>query len=100
MIMKKIIFFAVLFVTGFIQSKAQLLSAVKTNFDLSTSCIIVDENDFPLVKKAAALLQQDIEAVTGKKIPIQYSLNRSAKNNIIIGSITNSSIIKVIADKN
>ncbi len=98
--MKRTILVAILIVTAFIQIKAQLLSVSKTNFDLATATIVVDQNDFPLIKKAAELLQQDIEAVTGKKIPIQSFANSAGKNNIIIGTITNSSSIKELIAKN
>lgn len=98
--MRKIVLLSLICVTGFIQSRAQLFSATKTNFDLATAAIVVDTTDYSLVKKAAELLQQDIEAVTGKKIPIRNFINPSSKNNIIIGSITSSSIIKSIAAKN
>ena len=97
--MKKSICLAILFIVSCLQGKAQLISETKTNFDLANASIIVDKNDIVLVKKSAELLQQDIEAVTGKKIPILYSLNRSA-NNIVIGTITNSAIIKSIAGTN
>lgn len=91
--MRKTVLLAILVCTGFLRSHAQIISAAKTDFDLSTASIFVDDNDFPLVKKAASFLQQDIEAVTGKKIPI--SNNRSAKGNIIlIGSIEKSSAIQ------
>jgi Glycosyl hydrolase family 115/Gylcosyl hydrolase family 115 C-terminal domain len=97
--MKKIILLAVFYCTGFLQSHAQILSAKKTNFNLSTATIVIDENDFPLIKKSAELLQQDIEAVTGKKISIVNKL--SGTNNIIIGSIEKSIMIKqfVVAKK-
>jgi hypothetical protein len=98
--MRKTVLLSLICVTGFIQSRAQLFSATKTNFDLTTASIVVDTTDFPLVKKAAELLQQDIEAVTGKKIPIQHFISPSPKNNIIIGSIAASSIIKNIVAKN
>jgi hypothetical protein len=98
--MKKIIFLALIFISCFTESKAQLLSTTKTNFDLAEACIVMDENDFPLVKKAAELLQQDIEAVSGKKIPIYYNLNTAVKNKIIIGSISNSVLLKKWIAKN
>lgn len=95
--MIKTILLVICFATTFFQGRAQIISAVKTTIDLSTATIIVDQNDFTLVKKAATLLQQDIEAVTGKKIPIQFTLKPVSKNNIIIGSSSNSSFIKALA---
>ena len=58
-----------------------------------TASIYVDENDDWLVHKAATLLQNDIEMVTGKKPDIISSLPLSVKNIIIIGTINGSSII-------
>jgi hypothetical protein len=58
-----------------------------------TTSIYVDENDDWLVHKAASLLQNDIEMVTGKKPGIVSSLSSSAKNIIIIGTINGSSTI-------
>lgn len=98
--MERKICLALFLVVCLIQGKAQLVSTTKTGFNLSTATIVVDPNDFALVKKAAALLQQDIEAVTGTKIPIISNINTSSKNNIIIGSITNSTILKNTIAKN
>jgi len=92
--MKKLIVFAVVFLTGFVKSEGQLVSDGKTGFAVTDAAILVDENDFALVKKAAVLLQQDIELVTGKKIPIIYQPNQSTKNLIAIGSIGNSAFVK------
>lgn len=99
-IMIKMILPAICFVASFFQSHAQIISSGPTTFDLTAASIIVDENDFILIKKAANLLQQDIEAVTGKRIPIHHSAKKITKNSIIIGSITNSAFIKVLAAKN
>jgi hypothetical protein len=92
--MKKSILFAVVLFLGFAKSQGQLVSDLKTNFSLTAAEILVDENDFALVKKSAALLQNDIELVTGKKIPVIHQPNQSAKNLIVIGSIGNSVFIK------
>lgn len=91
--LKKTFFIALLFLNGYAVAKGQLLSATRTGIELSSASIVVDNNDFPLVQKAAMLLQQDIELVTGKKIPVVHTLPASGKNNIIIGSITHSQII-------
>ncbi len=65
-----------------------------------TTSIYVDENDDWLVHKAASLLQNDIEMVTGKKPELISSLSSSIKNIIIIGTINGSSTIKkFIAEK-
>ena len=59
-----------------------------------TAFIYVDANDHTVVKKAASLLQQDIEAVTGKKPGLIHSISAAAKNIIIIGSLDRSGIIQ------
>jgi hypothetical protein len=62
--------------------------------------ILVDEHDHALVKKAAALLQQDIKAVTGKVPGIQMSLAFKTDLVIIIGSVDSSSLIQqLVKDK-
>ena len=94
--MKKMMLVSILLLNTFIKIQAQFITDVKTNFDVLQASIIVDENDFALVHKSAILLQQDIEAVTGKKIPILHILNNGSKNNIIIGSITNCSFLKLL----
>lgn len=98
--MNKNVLLAILFAAILTPGRAQLLSAGKTVIDLASATIVVDKNDFALVKKAAEFLQQDIEAVTGNKIPIQHTVNKSAQNHIIIGSTSNSSLIKTLAGKN
>src|SRR5882672_5194985 len=65
-----------------------------------TASIYVDENDDWLVHKAASLLQNDIEMVTGKKPEIISSFSSSQKNIIIIGTINGAAIInKLIKEK-
>jgi hypothetical protein len=56
------------------------------------TAIYVDDNDDWLVHKAASLLQNDIEMVTGKKPAIVSALS-SEKNIIVIGTINGSSFI-------
>lgn len=62
------------------------------------SAIYVDVNDHAVVVKAAALLHNDIELVTGKKAKIinQYS---SSKNIILIGTIGQSRVIDQLIDE-
>lgn len=92
--MKKTILLVLIFVTGFLQSHTQLLSANKTGFDLSAATIYVDDTDFSLVKKAAALLQKDIEAVCEKKIAITNNITAVKGNIIVVGSIEKSALVK------
>lgn len=64
------------------------------------SFLYVDATDFNLVQRAVNFLQQDIEAVTGKKPGIVNVVPSNAKNVIIIGSIDRSPLIKqLIASK-
>lgn len=58
-----------------------------------TAAIYIDSNDFALIKKASALLQQDIEAVTGIRPDIKANTS-AAKTGIIIGSTEKSSLIR------
>jgi len=94
--MKKLFFFIFFSVIGYFDIMAQLVAENKTpnSFALSDVVIYVDENDYALVKKSAQLLQQDIEAVTGKKVLVKNKISPSSKNVIIIGSTERSSWIK------
>jgi hypothetical protein len=56
------------------------------SFNLADAVIYVDSNDFVLVKKATALLQSDMEMVTGIKPTIINQLNKPYKNIIVIGT--------------
>ncbi len=65
-----------------------------------TASIYVDSNDDWLVHKAASLLQNDIEMVTGKRPEIIASIQSAAKNIIIIGTLKGSvTVSKLIANK-
>jgi hypothetical protein len=97
--MKKTFLLVILFAMGFLKSHAQLVSAVKTNFDITAAAIYVDSNDDALVKKSAQLLQQDVEMVTGKKLLIITAFDKPYKNLIIIGSITKSALVKELVQK-
>lgn len=93
--MKKAILFAAYICVALVKINAQeIVSSVKTNVDLTKAYIFIDPNDFATVRKAAELLQQDIELVTGKKISlITASLGDIKGNAIIIGSLGKSSIV-------
>ncbi|MFT3934570.1 MAG: glycosyl hydrolase 115 family protein [Chitinophagaceae bacterium] len=65
-----------------------------------TSAIYVDSTDDNTVVKAAFLLQQDIEMVTGKKIPVLHSLSPIVKNSIVVGTAGKSSFIQLLAKAN
>ena len=61
------------------------------------TAIYVDTADYWLVQKAAALLQEDIERVTGRRPRILHTLPASAENLIIIGSLDRSPLIGRLA---
>lgn len=62
--------------------------------------VYVDPADHWLVQKAAALLQTDLEKVTGKKPVVSNTLPQRTKNIIIIGSLDQSSLIKQLVQNN
>jgi hypothetical protein len=57
------------------------------------TAIYVDANDHWLVQKATALLQTDIEKVTGHKPDTAHTLTQASKNIIVIGSLDQSPLI-------
>ena len=82
----------------FSKSNAQLISTTTAALNLANADICIDSTDYPLVKKSAQLLQQDIEMVTGKKPAIVYEFGKSNQNLIVIGS-TGSSLIKKLENE-
>ncbi len=62
--------------------------------------IYVDKNDHWLMHRAAELLRQDLEMLTGKKATIISSFPESSDHLIIIGSLDSSDIIKHLAAEN
>ena len=62
----------------------------------SAVTLYVDTNDYTVVKKAATLLQQDIDSVTGVKPLVTHTLP-SSKNIIVIGTIGKSALIDQLA---
>ena len=60
----------------------------------SVAGIYVDNNEPALVKKSAALLQEDIFMVTGKRLSLVNTLASPFKNLIIIGTLANSAAIQ------
>jgi hypothetical protein len=60
----------------------------------NNAVIVTDISELTLIQKSASFLQQDIEAVTGKRLSLANTLPSSAKTIIIIGTIEKSSLIK------
>ncbi|SOD81397.1 glycosyl hydrolase 115 family protein [Spirosoma fluviale] len=75
-------------------SHAQSLLTNKSAFAVTTAVIYVDNNETELVKTSAALLQKDIELVTGAKLPIITTISQIPKNVIAIGTLQQSSFLK------
>src|ERR1051326_1201834 len=89
----------ILYSQDFVIEKKQAGAFPLVSSSQATS-IYVDENDDWLVHKAASLLQNDIEMVTGKRPGIISSISYSEKNLIIIGTIGKSSLIgKLVQEK-
>jgi Glycosyl hydrolase family 115/Gylcosyl hydrolase family 115 C-terminal domain len=67
--------------------------------NLGACTIYVDDNDDAVVKKAASLLQQDIEAVTGYKPAIISKIDKPYKHLVVAGTVSKSSFIKELVKK-
>ena len=63
------------------------------SFLLGNATICVDAADFTAVQIAASLLQQDLEAVTGKEPELKNTITGLPKTVIIIGTADRSSFI-------
>lgn len=74
-----------------LSTSAQDFPIVSHNGDATP--IYVDSNDHWLVRRAAELLQADIERVTGKRPAILHTLTNTA-NLIVIGSLDSSTAIR------
>lgn len=61
-----------------------------------TPTIVYDPADDSLVVKAAYLFRDDVESITGKKLPVSTTLGL-AKTVIVIGNIQHSKIIRQLA---
>lgn len=103
--MKYYFWLIILFIPGMLQAKISLvehpsqMKSVFTLFDSKTSTTIYyDENDYPVVKKAAGLFASDIEKVTGVKPPIQ-TVFQNIKSILIVGSIEKNRLIKLLAQE-
>ena len=70
----------------------------QAHFQLSSDqcSILVDDKDDWIVQHAAQLLQQDILAVTGKRLEIINHLSKPSENCIIIGSIKHSGFVSTL----
>ncbi|QIP11185.1 glycosyhydrolase [Spirosoma aureum] len=87
-------------ITGFvilcfsIAGRSQSILTDKSSFAVTDAVIYVDNSEPELVKTSATALQEDIERVTGEKIPIVTAIDQVRKNVIAIGTIQQSSFLK------
>lgn len=65
--------------------------------DNEAASIYTDEQDAWLVQKAASLLQQDVQAVTGKTLNVVHRLPAAGKQVVIIGSMGQSPLLQQLA---
>lgn len=79
-------------------SLAQPLIDEKKGFALHQSVIAIDQNDDPLVKTAASLLSQDMQAVFGKSFPVQTESSPNSKFVILIGTVNGSNSIRQLIE--
>ncbi|MBV4360319.1 glycosyl hydrolase 115 family protein [Pinibacter aurantiacus] len=89
---KSVLILFVLIISLF--AKAQNIIATKNvpgNFSLQKVSIYTDEHDDWLIQKAASLLQQDIEKVTGNKPSIVHTISNG--NIIVVGMANKSAAI-------
>ncbi len=81
---------------------AQVIIAEKAagnSFALTKAAIYVDEAEPALVKRSAALLRDDLEMVTGKKLPLIHQIEKTRTHIIAIGTVHYSSFLKELANK-
>ncbi|MDQ1085553.1 hypothetical protein QE390_000099 [Siphonobacter sp. SORGH_AS 1065] len=75
----------------------QMVSEKPTNFAVTKAVIYVDTKEAELVQTSAQLLQQDIERVTGRKVPLVHTLDKIRQNVIAIGTMEQSGFLKQLA---
>src|ERR1700748_1218918 len=96
--MKKIVLLPLLLhaLCVFSQNAFPIVSA-----DHGSAGIYADSTDHWLVNKAAALLQDDIQRITGKRLPLFHSLpTQTIQLWIIIGSLDKNPVIRQLAKAN
>jgi hypothetical protein len=99
--MKKAILFMLLFGNGNNYCQAQLLSetAGPSAYSITGATILVDSNDYMLIRKAALFLASDMQSVTLKQAPLSNITYNSKRTAIIIGSADKSSLIKQLVQQ-
>ncbi len=94
--MKKTILLVGIFCASMHFTFAQLLAknAGETSYAIAGATILVDANDYAVVKKAADFLAADMQSITDAKPSISNSMSAQRGTAIIIGSVDQSAIIK------
>ncbi|MCF3107719.1 glycosyl hydrolase 115 family protein [Niabella sp. CC-SYL272] len=80
-----------------VEKKTATVFPVATND--GAAFIYIDAGEDSLVHKAARLLQDDIERVTGKRPVVTSGLGGSLKNVIMIGTVERSATIRTLASR-
>jgi hypothetical protein len=90
-----VVLFSLLILCGFAQTVSN--TTAQGSFPIvdksATTAIYVDPADHAVVQKAATLLQEDIERITGKKPALLTALPTAANHLIIVGSLDQSGVI-------
>ncbi len=99
--MKKMFLFFLLFDIGNNFCRAQLLTetAGSAAYSISGATILVDSNDYLLIRKAAFLLASDMQSVSLKQSTVSHTTFSSNRIAIIIGSADRSSLIKELVQQ-
>lgn len=93
---KKICMLVFLGVIACAKGDAQVvLSEQKGDFDLLTAGLVVSDNDFEVVRKAATMFKDDVKAVSGVALPMG-----KAKTAVIAGTIGHSQAIDALINNN
>lgn len=74
-------------------SKSHVAGSFVLAEDGKVSSILIDETDFPGVKRVAGHLQSDIKLVTGVETLVTNDKKKCTGNTIIVGTIGNSNLI-------
>ncbi len=99
--MKKLILLIFLFCASSCLCLAQILakSAGPNAYSLTNASILVDTNDYLLVRKVAQFFSDDVQSITLKRLPVKNSLAQINRTVVIIGSTGKSSFIRELVQQ-